>query len=95
MPPPIGNLGPWMNPAFDARQIPADLREPVIHYMLEQFGELQARLEQQHERIVYVRTQGTLSRNEWGDEIHPTAAGFRKIGDLIYAAMQTKFPTLP
>ena len=86
-------VGPWMQPYLSQRGIddPAMQRQ-IIRYMLEQFGELMSKLEKRHHGIVYVRTQGTLDGTQWGDELHPTAAGFTQLAKLFATALIARFP---
>ncbi len=32
----------------------------------------------------HVKTQGTLKRDEWANELHPTYLGFRKVTKIFY-----------
>ena len=64
--------------------------------MLKRFASLMEQFEAQQNRIVYVRTQGTLdSDSDWGDELHPTNQGFKKIVVKIEKALKAVFPGLP
>jgi hypothetical protein len=49
----------------------------------------------QNRNIVYIETQGTLKDDEWGDELHPTTAGFKRVAAKFQNALRAKFPTLP
>ncbi len=85
--------GPWMQPYLAQRKIEdAVMQRQIIRYMLEQFGELMSKLEKRHQGVVYVRTQGTLADTQWGDELHPTAAGFAKLAGLFASALRARFP---
>ena len=90
----ILTLGPWMRPAFERRGIrDAVMQRQVIRYLLEQFGELMAKLDQtEFDNVIYVRTQGTLADGDWGDELHPTRAGFAKLAGKFQAALEKEFP---
>lgn len=63
-------------------------------YMLKRLDELMQKLEQQHDRVVYVRTQSTLTDTEWDDEMHPTSKGFQKLAALFQDALLRAFPKL-
>lgn len=91
------DIGPWIVNMEIAKGIrdPA-LQQEIITYMLTAFAGMQEKLEREHERIVYVRTQGTLDReSDWGDELHPTPQGFQKIAAKFQAALRSVFPQLP
>jgi hypothetical protein len=67
-----------------------------VTYLLKRFASLMEQFEAQHNKIVYVRTQGTLdSGSDWGDELHPTTQGFKKIVVKIEKALKTVFSGSP
>jgi len=92
---PLKVAGPWMKPYLEQKGIKdeADQRQ-IMWFMLERFAQVLQKLEQSYDRFYHVRTQGTLKANEWGDEIHPTQAGFEKIATKIQAAIGEEFPKL-
>ena len=89
-------VGPWMQPYLEQKGImdEADQRQ-IIGFLLERFSLVLQKLEQSYPRFYHVRTQGTLGEDEWGDEIHPTRAGFEKIAAKIQTAICEEFPSLP
>lgn len=89
-------VGPWMKPHLESKGITnrQDQRQ-IVWFMLDRFSQLLQKLEQSYPRFHHVRTQGTLTENEWGDEIHPTKTGFEKIAVRIQAALCEEFPHLP
>lgn len=89
-------VGPWMKPYLEQKGIKdrEDQRQ-IILFLLDRFSQMLQKLEQSYERFYHVRTQGTLTKDDWGDEIHPTKAGFEKIAAKIQAAICEEFPTLP
>lgn len=89
--------GGWLQKQFIKKGITRfDQQQEIIAYMLKRFAAQMAQFEVERRRIVYVRTQGTLDgRTDWGDELHPTVAGFRKIALLFKRALKEKFPKLP
>jgi hypothetical protein len=87
-------LGPWLKPSLDLRGW-TDLAAgtEVVKVVLQAFDELLAQLEQQHNNVVYVRTQGTLSAaSDWANELHPTEQGFNKIAAVFLQALRQRFP---
>ena len=86
--------GGWIKKQMDSKRIPTTHQGPILNYMLSEFDNMLIRLEQSHPRWRHVRTQGTLSDEEWGDELHPTAAGFTKITEKFRAALAETFPSL-
>jgi hypothetical protein len=90
-------IGPWLKKHMMEGKGITDggHQRKIIDYMLSRFDDLQVRLEQTHDRWVYVRTQGTLKNSEWKDELHPTTQGFQKVARKFQAALAGAFPTLP
>jgi hypothetical protein len=89
-------VGPWLKKYMEREKgiMAAAIQQKIIDHMLSQFDDMQTALEQAHDRWVYVRTQGTLSRNDWNDELHPTTAGFAKIAAKFEIALEAKLPGL-
>jgi hypothetical protein len=84
-----------MKPHMDSKGITdAANQKAIMTFMLKRLDEMMQKLEQQHDRVVYVRTQGTLTDKEWDDEMHPTSKGFQKIAALFQAALLRTFPKL-
>lgn len=89
-------VGPWMKPHLEKKGITnEDDQKQIVWFMLDRFSQILQKLELRYDRFYHVRTQGTLNANEWGDEIHPTRAGFEKIAAKIQAAICEEFPALP
>ena len=88
-------IGPWMYPYLLTRQIsePSD-QIAIMDYLLDAFASRLRKIEQMYSRFYYVKTQGTLTVEEWGDEIHPTDEGFTKISEKIRAAIVEIYPEL-
>jgi hypothetical protein len=88
-------VGPWMQPYLASRGIKnLSHQREIMTFMLKRLDELMQKLEGQHERVVHIRTQSTLTDAEWDDELHPTTHGFRKIAERFQVALVKKFPTL-
>ncbi|MEJ2136439.1 MAG: hypothetical protein P8X86_14510 [Desulfofustis sp.] len=85
---PIGEA--WIYPFLMEKQFTnAAEQQAVIRFMLERFGERLARVEAKYPGKLFIAaTQGTLSPNQWRNEIHPSPAGFRKIGSIIHRTIQ-------
>jgi hypothetical protein len=90
-------VGGWLKKQFRKKGInDKEVQQAILTYLLERFGQFLERFEQQNKRIVYMRTQGTLNKDtDWGDELHPTTAGFRKIAAKCQNALRSVFPDLP
>lgn len=86
------NTKPWMKPYMDKKGIPAgNAQEAIAKHMIKRFGEtIQAiaRNPTFEKGFRFVNTPGTLTRNGWLNEIHPTKKGFGKIADKIYPEIE-------
>jgi hypothetical protein len=88
--------GGWLKDKFEFRGIQdPKLQRAILNYLLEEFAELIESLASKHAQLIHVKTQGTLSEDEWGDELHPTMAGYKKIAAKFQAALHLEFPSLP
>lgn len=91
--------GPWLLPYLQdekyGKQIPKGFHAPVVKLLVDGFAEMLNRLAANHANVVKVDARGTLQPAEWQDEIHPSAAGFRKIANQFQAKLKTVFPALP
>ena len=90
--------GPWLQPHLSAAKVRPRLRRAAVRYLLKRFAAELAGLESARFRVA--RTQRTLTnpdyRKEWGDEMHPTSAGFEPIAAKVYqAARQAAGNRLP
>jgi len=90
-------VGPWIKKYMEERKGITDqnMQKQIIDYMLSRFDDMHIRLEQENQRWVYIRTQGTLSEQDWNDELHPNTQGFKKIANKFQAALSAAFPQLP
>ena len=89
-------VGGWLQDQFRTKGImDAETQKQIVTYLLERFARLMEDFEAQNDRVVYIRTQGTLQDSDWGDELHPTTAGFNKIAAKFQNALRLHFPDLP
>lgn len=86
-------IGPWLHPSLDYRGW-KDLTAAtqVVKEFLLQFRSMLVQITAAHNKVVHVETQGTLSPNDWANELHPTPDGFDKIGTRFLAAIRAAFP---
>lgn len=83
-------LGPWLKPAFDARHIPQEAREPALKLMIDEFNAMLRRVALSQRLFHYVDLRGTLTgAADWADEIHPHKdTGVRKISRRLQSAIK-------
>lgn len=88
---------PWIKPYMDAMNIPVgDAQNKIARFMIREFNTTIRAIADDpkyKDGFRMARTAGTLTKNEWQNEIHPTKNGFSKIANLIYAEMVKVLPT--
>lgn len=96
--------GPWLKPSFLLRSDPAspdslDQETQIVKGLIDDFNTMLSSLPKvdglQHVR--YVKVIGTLSSDpqtytvDWGNELHPTPEGFRRVAERFQAVL-TQLP---
>lgn len=85
--------GPWMKPHMETRNIVMKSEQKKIaKWLIQKFNEIIIDLERKTDNFIYIKTPGTLSANEWDDEIHPNKAGFKKIANKFKPKLKKLFP---
>jgi hypothetical protein len=85
-------LGPWLWPSLAYRGFPGKAQGAgVVKEMLLQFKRMLAQFAARP-NVTLIPTQGTLTAQQWANELHPTPAGFDAITGLFHAALRTAFP---
>ena len=70
----------WLLPALDAAKVPPALRSKCINLLIDRYtDELNLLAAKYSPRIEVVDTRGTLTAQDWANELHPKPAGFAKI----------------
>lgn len=95
----VCGLGPWLYPSLRSRgwmrnTDPSDVdrgADIVRRILLEFDAMLQALAQKPENKVICVKTQGTLGRADWANELHPTADGFAKIADRFVPALESWF----
>lgn len=77
--------GPWIKPALDAVGLTGLARQRVVaNWLIDQFTRVMQALVSQTPRMHLVDGRGTLTSGQWANEIHPTAAGFRRLAEKAW-----------
>jgi hypothetical protein len=97
-------LGPWLLPALEAKGAPEAVRMPVTRLLLGRLGDGIRALAQGSDRIEnfhVVETRGALTpapasatgrSGDWENEIHPSAAGYRKLAERVSPVVRSMLP---
>ncbi|PWV64819.1 SGNH/GDSL hydrolase family protein [Plasticicumulans acidivorans] len=81
----------WLKKPMDTAGIPPNLRHEVIKRLIDTYGDrLQQLADADPQRVVFVRTAGTLERGDWDDDMHPKTVGFEKLARRLYAELQRR-----
>lgn len=92
----VRTSGPWMKPYMDEKGLTdAKAQRQLAVFLLSGLNDLLAALAKKTPKFIYLNTTGTLKKEEWGDEIHPTTSGFGKIAAHFKGALQQTFPGYP
>jgi hypothetical protein len=86
----VCGVGPWLQPGFaDRGWTDLTVARQIVRLLLEQFAAMLDRFDAYApNHFVHVRTQGTLSDNQWANELHPTPDGFAAIAARFVVAMR-------
>ena len=82
--------GPWLYPSLAFRGW-TDVKDGtrILHQCLTHFADMQRSLARDPRNGFFlIETQGTLSREDWANELHPYPAGFRKIAAHFVKALR-------
>lgn len=85
--------GPWLDPSLTRkgydRAADAVVRREIIRQLIDVFNEMLKKAATAGTNIRYVDLRGTLRDAQWGNELHPTEAGFRAVAARIEQALRT------
>lgn len=88
----VCGAGPWLLPGLQERGWDTENGTVIVKQMLGEFDKALDLLQQQTPNFIHVKTQGTLARNQWSNELHPTPTGFAAISAKFVEALRTRFP---
>ena len=89
----ICNLGPWLKPALDyCGWVNTDDQQKIVKTWMLSFNLRMLKIESEQiaagRRFVHVNTQGTLTPDDWSNEIHPNRNGFTKLAKVFKDATE-------
>ncbi len=72
--------GAWLKPALVHAGVRASLHRECIKYLINQFTRRLENLQAAYPgRVILIDSRDTLADADWANELHPNAAGFKKI----------------
>ena len=78
----------WLLPALKAAKVPVALRVKCVNLLIDRYTDELKRLAEKYPRVEVVDTRGTLSAEDWANELHPKPSGFKKIAAKWYPQLQ-------
>jgi hypothetical protein len=86
-------IGPWLLPAFERRRTwPLAARQKVINELIDMHNQTIANLAAADPHVHHIDCRGVLDpRQDWANELHPTARGFGKIAAKFDQMLQACF----
>ncbi|MDZ4813626.1 MAG: hypothetical protein SGI99_13595 [Pseudomonadota bacterium] len=81
--------GPWLKKYFaEVGLTEFNEQNRVATWLIDQFVDATQKLERSHVRIGIVDSRGTLpALSDWGNEIHPTELGFKRLAEQRWAPL--------
>jgi hypothetical protein len=70
-------FGSWVKPRLDHARVPESLHMGITRILIDRFIATLAALE--NNQFIVVPTAGTLTVDDWQDEIHPSRGGIKKL----------------
>ena len=93
----VCGIGPWLQPSLIyCGWTNLDDQAAIIKTILQRFEVRLAEWGTYHKNVLHIKTQGLLSPEDWGNEMHPNRCGFEKLAKLFYISLSPllTMPTL-
>jgi hypothetical protein len=88
----VCTMGPWLKPAFDfCGWIDEAECGKVLANMMRLFSGKLDSIARVTKNFTHVNTLGTLTADQWANELHPTPDGFKLIAAKFAAAIDAQF----
>lgn len=75
--------GPWLDPSLTRkgydREKHAAIRRDIVRELIDAFNDMQKVVASSYPAVHHVDLREVLGDSDWGNELHPTEAGFRKV----------------
>jgi hypothetical protein len=90
----IFGLGDWLQQPLVDRGVPAALQNDVVRRLMDDFLTVLKALASpaQNHDVYLVETAGTLQPGDWANEMHPTPAGFTRLGECFRPLLTQLIP---
>ena len=81
-------LGQWLQYPLDQCQVARSLQQQVVNELIDRFRVVLEETCAQAPTLHLVDGRNTLGRDEWANELHPTVAGFNRLGKCWAPALE-------
>lgn len=79
----------WLRAALVVANVPLHLQDACIRFLIDEFTvRLKGLVARYPGRVRLIDSRGTLSDNDWANELHPTPTGFEKIAQVWRPILQ-------
>lgn len=83
-------LGQWLQYPMNLRKVPQKLHQPLINLLIDAYWDSLLEAQKKAPTLNLINQRGTLAREEWANELHPTSRGFNKVAKLWEPILRTK-----
>lgn len=84
-------FSPWIRPSLDAIGMPRAMHSAAVRYVVDRLVAIQLTMAASP-GYAFIDTRGTLTAQDWDNELHPTGAGFDKLARHFYPLLERTFP---
>lgn len=88
--------GPWLDPSLTRkgydRKLHQQRRQSAVNQMIDAFNEMLISLAAEVPNVFHVDLRGTLSADQWANELHPNPEGFMAVAARFDAALSAALP---
>jgi lysophospholipase L1-like esterase len=75
-------LGPWFEPALKRKGLSQDQGKGIVKQLIDSLNEMLINLSNKYcNNVHFIDLRRIIEPNDWENELHPTAKGFKKIAD--------------
>lgn len=84
-------FSPWIKPSLKNIDMPKSLHHKAVKYIIDGLADVQKKLENTCDLFHFVDTRKTLVKDDWSNELHPTAEGFNKVSKPFFPLFEQYF----
>ena len=74
---------------MDLSGVPKPLQRPLINRLIDDFGDRLQAFANANAGVTFIRSAGTLTDNDWANELHPRPSSFERLAKQCWKAPLT------